>query len=111
MNYSDNYYTRTKSYELNSSKLNESIQCDVCIVGGGLTGISTAYYLSNLDPSLKIVVLEKNRIGWGASGRNGGQLLHGYSSNTFSGQKNISEQDERVLWDFSVDAVKEVKKI
>ena len=110
MNYSDNYYTRTKSYELNSSKLNESIQCDVCIVGGGLTGISTAYYLSNLDPSLKIVVLEKNRIGWGASGRNGGQLLHGYSSNTFSGQKNISEQDERVLWDFSVDAVKEVKK-
>ena len=72
MNYSDNYYTRTKSYKVDSSKLNESIQCDVCIVGAGLTGISTAYYLSELDPSLKIVVLEKNKIGWGASGRNGG---------------------------------------
>ena len=87
MNYSDNYYTRTKSYKVDSSKLNESIQCDVCIVGAGLTGISTAYYLSELDPSLKIVVLEKNKIGWGASGRNGGQLLHGYSSDTFKGQK------------------------
>ena len=110
MNYSDNYYTRTKSYNVDSSKLNESIQCDVCIVGAGLTGISTAYYLSELDPSLKIVVLEKNKIGWGASGRNGGQLLHGYSSDTFNGQKNISHDEEKILWNFSVDAVKEVKR-
>jgi len=109
MSYSDNYYSRTRTYKLDSNKLNESIQCDVCIVGGGLTGISTAYYLSLLDPSLKIVVLEKNKIGWGASGRNGGQLLHGYSSDDFSGQKNISVEEEKILWNFSVDAVNEVK--
>ncbi|AMB60298.1 FAD-dependent oxidoreductase [Microterricola viridarii] len=45
---------------------------DVCIVGGGLTGLWTAYYLAKADPSLRIAVLEKHIAGYGASGRNGG---------------------------------------
>lgn len=45
---------------------------DVCIVGGGLTGLWTAYYLGELDPSLDILVVEKEFVGFGASGRNGG---------------------------------------
>ncbi|WP_030441561.1 NAD(P)/FAD-dependent oxidoreductase [Actinoplanes subtropicus] len=45
---------------------------DVAIVGGGYTGLWTAYYLSQADPSLKIVVLEAEYCGFGASGRNGG---------------------------------------
>ncbi|MEJ3404549.1 FAD-dependent oxidoreductase [Rathayibacter sp. YIM 133350] len=45
---------------------------DVCIVGGGLTGLWTAYYLAKADPSLSILVLEKEIAGFGASGRNGG---------------------------------------
>jgi glycine/D-amino acid oxidase-like deaminating enzyme len=47
---------------------------DVCIVGGGLTGLWTAYYLSEADPTLDIVVLEAEFVGYGASGRNGGWL-------------------------------------
>ncbi len=47
---------------------------DVAIVGGGLTGLWTAYYLNRADPSLDIVVLDQERIGFGASGRNGGWL-------------------------------------
>lgn len=47
---------------------------DVCIVGGGLTGLWAAYYLSEADPKLDIVVLEAEFIGYGASGRNGGWL-------------------------------------
>jgi len=54
MNYSDNYYVRTKAYKLDSNKLNESIQCDVCIIGAGLSGITTAFYLNKIDPNLKI---------------------------------------------------------
>jgi len=50
------------------------LECDVCIVGGGLTGLWTAYYLAALDPSLDIVVLEAEFAGFGASGRNGGWL-------------------------------------
>jgi glycine/D-amino acid oxidase-like deaminating enzyme len=45
---------------------------DVCIVGGGYTGLWTAYYLKRADPSLRIVVLEARFCGYGASGRNGG---------------------------------------
>jgi len=45
---------------------------DVAIVGGGLTGLWTAYYLAEADPSLRIVIVEKDIAGFGASGRNGG---------------------------------------
>ncbi|HEU4526457.1 MAG TPA: FAD-binding oxidoreductase [Actinomycetota bacterium] len=45
---------------------------DVAIAGAGFTGLWTAYYLAKADPSLRIVVLEKDVAGWGASGRNGG---------------------------------------
>jgi glycine/D-amino acid oxidase-like deaminating enzyme len=48
-------------------------QVDVAIIGGGYTGLWTAYYLATLDPSLRIVILEKERVGFGASGRNGGR--------------------------------------
>jgi glycine/D-amino acid oxidase-like deaminating enzyme len=48
--------------------------CDVCIVGGGLTGLWTAYYLASADPGLRITVLEAEFAGYGASGRNGGWL-------------------------------------
>lgn len=47
-------------------------EADVAIVGGGLTGLWTAYYLQRRDPTLRIVVLEKEVAGFGASGRNGG---------------------------------------
>ncbi|SDY74504.1 Glycine/D-amino acid oxidase [Asanoa ishikariensis] len=49
-----------------------SVSCDVAIVGAGFTGLWTAYYLSLLDPSLRVVVLESAYAGFGASGRNGG---------------------------------------
>jgi glycine/D-amino acid oxidase-like deaminating enzyme len=49
-------------------------EADVCIVGAGYTGLWTAYYLKRADPSLEIVVLEREHAGFGASGRNGGWL-------------------------------------
>jgi glycine/D-amino acid oxidase-like deaminating enzyme len=54
--------------------LDGDLDCDVCIVGGGLTGLWTAYYLSALEPGLDIVVVEAEFAGYGASGRNGGWL-------------------------------------
>jgi glycine/D-amino acid oxidase-like deaminating enzyme len=47
-------------------------EADVCIVGAGFTGLWTAYYLNRADPGLRIIVLEANFAGFGASGRNGG---------------------------------------
>ncbi len=52
------------------------IDVDVAIVGGGYTGLWTAYYLKNLQPDLRVVVLEQRFAGFGASGRNGGWLTN-----------------------------------
>ncbi len=54
--------------------LDADTQCDVAIVGAGYTGLWTAYYLLKSDPSLRIVLLEREFAGFGASGRNGGWL-------------------------------------
>src|SRR5437764_11109003 len=50
-------------------------EADVCIVGGGFTGLWTAYELRRADPALKVVVLEAEHAGFGASGRNRGWVL------------------------------------
>ncbi|BFV60507.1 FAD-dependent oxidoreductase [Kitasatospora sp. CMC57] len=52
---------------------------DVCIVGGGYTGLWTAYYLKKADPGLRVTVLEQRVCGYGASGRNGGWLYNGFA--------------------------------
>ncbi|MCX8996073.1 FAD-binding oxidoreductase [Rhizobiaceae bacterium BDR2-2] len=54
------------------------VEADVCIVGAGFTGLWTAYYLRKADPSIRIVVVEKEFAGFGASGRNGGWLSGGF---------------------------------
>ncbi len=51
------------------------LETDVCIVGGGFTGLWTAYELRRADPSLEVVVLEAEHVGFGASGRNGGWVF------------------------------------
>src|SRR5437764_13191911 len=52
-----------------------SRQADVCVVGAGYTGLWTAYYLKKEQPDLRIVVLEREFAGFGASGRNGGWVV------------------------------------
>lgn len=52
--------------------LRGQVDCDIAVIGGGFTGISTAYELKRRDPKLEVVLLERTCIGHGASGRNGG---------------------------------------
>src|SRR5437763_1434285 len=63
------------------------IEADVAIVGAGFTGLWSAYYLKRAEPSLRVVVLEAERAGFGASGRNGGWL-----SGFFSGSARSYER-------------------
>jgi glycine/D-amino acid oxidase-like deaminating enzyme len=62
-------------------------EADVAIVGGGYTGLWTAYYLKRADPSLRIVLLERDTVGFGASGRNGGWV-----TGSFSGPARVYER-------------------
>src|SRR5699024_3223572 len=56
-----------------------NIATDVVIVGGGFTGLWTAYYLKRLKPEYDVIILEAEYIGFGASGRNGGWVIPGIS--------------------------------
>ncbi len=59
------------------SPLQGDVQAEVCIVGAGYTGLAAALHLA--EAGRRVVVLEAARVGWGASGRNGGQIVHSYS--------------------------------
>lgn len=61
--------------------LPDDMQADVCIVGAGYTGLWTAWYLKQAEPALRVVVIEKEFAGFGASGRNGGWLTGGFAWN------------------------------
>jgi len=63
---------------------------DVCIVGAGFTGLWTAYYLKKANPKLRVVMLEKEFAGFGASGRNGGWLSGGFEWSRDRYLKNAS---------------------
>lgn len=71
------YYAASANPHAHYPQLNEAIRCDVCIVGGGFSGLSSALHL--IEAGYDVVVLEAARIGWGASGRNGGQVVNSYS--------------------------------
>lgn len=76
---------------------------DYVIVGGGIAGLSTAYWLLKKDPNLKIGVIEKNKIGFGASGRNAGFITCG-STEHFIKLKDQFGLDKAVeIWKFSED--------
>ncbi|HEU4427570.1 MAG TPA: FAD-dependent oxidoreductase, partial [Myxococcota bacterium] len=77
-----------------SAPLAQSLTTDVAIIGGGFTGVSTALHLRRLRPELGIALLEAGELGHGASGRNGGQVLHwinGVSPRTPEALRRIHE--------------------
>src|SRR5574341_350353 len=59
-----------------TAPLRARVAADVAVVGGGLTGVSTAWHLAERARDRRVVVLEARGLGNGASGRNGGQVLH-----------------------------------
>lgn len=69
------YYAATANSRTTYPTLEGDVTADVCIVGAGFTGISTALTLA--ERGYSVAVVEANRVGWGASGRNGGQMING----------------------------------
>jgi glycine/D-amino acid oxidase-like deaminating enzyme len=82
------YYAATVNHVTDFAPLNGAQDADVCVVGAGFTGISTALHLA--ERGYKVRVVEANRVGWGASGRNGGQIIGG-----IAGEKNIARHHGR----------------
>jgi gamma-glutamylputrescine oxidase len=69
------YYAASVKHMQRYPQLQGDVQADICIIGGGFSGLNTAIELA--ERGLSVVLLEARQIGWGASGRNGGQLIRG----------------------------------
>jgi gamma-glutamylputrescine oxidase len=95
------YYAATRKDKTDRSPLMESIEADVCIVGAGFTGISSALHLA--EAGFKVVVLEAARIGYGASGRNGGQLVNSYSRDIDTIENNYGAELGKTLGDMAFE--------
>ncbi|MEQ8968160.1 MAG: FAD-binding oxidoreductase [Azospirillaceae bacterium] len=77
-------------------------RCDVAVVGGGFTGLSAALELAGRGYS--VTLLEAERIGWGASGRNGGQIVTGFNKTVSSIAGMVGPDEARRLWDMAEEA-------
>ncbi len=101
--HTDSYYAASTAALPDWPRLSGSLDCDVCLIGGGLTGLSAALHLA--ERGYRVALLEAARIGWGASGRNGGQVHLGYACDMGLLERMLGKTDARRLWDLSLEAV------
>jgi len=100
------YYHATRNPFQTFCPLKEHYEADVCIVGGGLTGVSTA--LDIAQKGYSTLLLESQRIGDGASGRNGGQLVNGFGCSINTLQKCVGHDAAKQLWHMTNDFIDEI---
>ncbi|WP_026261684.1 NAD(P)/FAD-dependent oxidoreductase [Kiloniella laminariae] len=103
MTYPDTYYSRTAIDVSQRPSLTETLSADVCIIGGGLAGLSCAQELINRGKS--VVVLESRRVAWGASGRNGGFVTAGFAGGEELAEQRLGMTGAKQLFDLSREGV------
>jgi gamma-glutamylputrescine oxidase len=89
--------------------LHGETRADVCIIGGGYTGLSAALHLA--QRGYDVVLLEAERLGWGASGRNGGQAGVGQRRPQQELEQKLGDGHARLLWDLGLEAVQLVRDL
>ena len=117
----DSYYAESANDTTSYPQLSTDVEADVCIVGAGFSGLSTAIELA--ENGFKVVVVEAVRVGWAASGRNGGQILGGWKTGYDEMEKswgldaanmfaNLSEEGKQIIYEraskYSINA--DIKK-
>ena len=103
------YYKSTVKPFTGSHTLEDNIEVDICVVGGGLTGLSSSLYLARKGYS--VALFEARNLGWGASGRNGGQLGIGMRKDQQFIEKKFGLIHAKELWNLGLESVNESKQI
>lgn len=86
-----------------------ALTCDVCVIGGGFTGLSAALHLA--ERGYDVILLEGQRLGFGASGRNGGQVGTGQRQDQDWLEAKLGKPTARALWDLSLESVALVRDL
>jgi gamma-glutamylputrescine oxidase len=104
--YPESWYVATADTPKERPALIGGLEADVCVIGGGFTGLSAALNLA--ERGLSVVLLEAERIGFGASGRNGGLIGSGQRKDVIETEALFGLERSRLLWDFAEEAKAEV---
>jgi gamma-glutamylputrescine oxidase len=102
------YYAATANDRRERPVLEGETSADVAIIGAGFTGISAGLALA--ERGFGVVVLEAERIGWGASGRNGGQIVNGYSRDLSVIEKRYGADKARALGQMSLEGARIIRE-
>lgn len=93
--YPESYYAASANHAPSRPPLTGQAATDVCVIGAGYTGLSTALFLA--ESGFKVVVLEAARVGFGASGRNGGQIVNSYSRDLDTIEKQAGTREAQLI--------------
>ncbi|QIA03616.1 NAD(P)/FAD-dependent oxidoreductase [Pseudomonas fluorescens] len=102
------YYAASARASTLYPQLEGALIADVCVIGGGFTGVNTAIELA--QRGLSVILLEARRIGWGASGRNGGQLIRGIGHDVEGFARHVGSEGVRYLHRAGIDSVELVRQ-
>ena len=100
--YPPSYYAATATPPAPRPALQGAVRADVCIIGAGYTGLSAALHLA--ERGYSVIVLEAHRVGFGASGRNGGQVSPGQRIEQDAIEGMVGQDDARKLWDIGLES-------
>ncbi|WP_244412096.1 FAD-binding oxidoreductase, partial [Sinorhizobium sp. CCBAU 05631] len=93
--YPASYYAATRNIIRTPVKLQGRVETDICVVGAGYTGLATAIHLA--EKGNKVTVVEGAQVGWGASGRNGGQIVNGLNVSLSTIRSRFGEDAARFI--------------
>lgn len=102
------YYAASANRAPARPALQGSCQADVCVVGAGYTGLSTALFLA--EAGFRVVVLEAATVGWGASGRNGGQIVNSFSRDLDNIERQTTPDHLRLLADMAFEGSRIIRQ-
>ncbi|BAP44689.1 FAD-dependent oxidoreductase [Pseudomonas sp. StFLB209] len=105
--YPQSFYAASANPAPAHAALQGEVQTDVCIIGAGYTGLSSALFL--LEHGFKVTVLEAARVGFGASGRNGGQIVNSYSRDIDVIERSMPADQARLLGDMAFEGARIIR--
>ncbi|EJL01038.1 FAD dependent oxidoreductase [Pseudomonas fluorescens Q2-87] len=103
MSFPTTWYSQTSLPRPARPGLDTQESCDVCIIGAGIAGLTTALELTRRGK--RVIVLETHQVGWGASGRNGGVVSPGWAEGSGAIRKKLGLEQARTLFQMSVEGV------
>ena len=102
------YYAASANWQTDYPQLEGDLNVDVVIVGAGFSGVATAVELC--ERGYKVALVESNRIGWGATGRNGGQIIGGYGRDPAAFSSSIGSEGVSIVESMGSECVEIIKE-